>query len=191
MAASARRAREVRHDIDRLRQRFGVSFEQACHRLSTLQRPGARACPSSSAASTWRATSPSATRRRGSNSPASAAPARSGWCMRRWRSPTASSSSSPRCPTARAMSRWPRGWSSRRAAMPAAAPLCRGARLRGEHAADFVYADDLARRRGDADRHRAAASARARTATSAPFRPPGRSSKSTPTGVPAALRRSR
>ena len=38
-------AREVRHDIDRLRQRFGVSFEQACHRLSTLQRPGAAGLP--------------------------------------------------------------------------------------------------------------------------------------------------
>ncbi|MBO9711460.1 short-chain fatty acyl-CoA regulator family protein [Sphingomonas sp.] len=38
-------AREVRHDIDRLRQRFGVSFEQACHRLSTLQRPGAAGVP--------------------------------------------------------------------------------------------------------------------------------------------------
>ena len=38
-------AREVRHDIDRLCQRFGVSFEQACHRLSTLQRPGARGLP--------------------------------------------------------------------------------------------------------------------------------------------------
>ncbi len=35
----------VRHDIDRLRQRFGVSFEQACHRLSTLQRPGAAGLP--------------------------------------------------------------------------------------------------------------------------------------------------
>jgi predicted transcriptional regulator/DNA-binding XRE family transcriptional regulator len=35
-------ARAVRHDIDRLRRRFAVSFEQACHRLSTLQRPGAR-----------------------------------------------------------------------------------------------------------------------------------------------------
>ncbi len=35
-------ARRVRHDIDRLRRRFAVSFEQACHRLSTLQRPGAR-----------------------------------------------------------------------------------------------------------------------------------------------------
>jgi predicted transcriptional regulator len=38
-------ARRVRHDIDRLCQRFGVSFEQACHRLSTLQRPGMRGVP--------------------------------------------------------------------------------------------------------------------------------------------------
>lgn len=44
-AAFRTRAREVRHDIDRLRQRFGVSFEQACHRLSTLQRPGAAGLP--------------------------------------------------------------------------------------------------------------------------------------------------
>ena len=38
-------ARAVRHDIDRLSRRFGVSFEQACHRLSTLQRPGAQGVP--------------------------------------------------------------------------------------------------------------------------------------------------
>jgi predicted transcriptional regulator/transcriptional regulator with XRE-family HTH domain len=38
-------AQALRHDIDRLRQRFGVSFEQACHRLSTLQRPGASGIP--------------------------------------------------------------------------------------------------------------------------------------------------
>lgn len=38
-------ARIERHDIDRLRQRFDVSFEQACHRLSTLQRPGAAGLP--------------------------------------------------------------------------------------------------------------------------------------------------
>ena len=38
-------ARSVRHDIDRLRLEYGVSFEQACHRLSTLQRPGARGIP--------------------------------------------------------------------------------------------------------------------------------------------------
>jgi predicted transcriptional regulator/DNA-binding XRE family transcriptional regulator len=38
-------ARRARHDIDALRQMFGVSFEQACHRLSTLQRPGAAGIP--------------------------------------------------------------------------------------------------------------------------------------------------
>ncbi len=38
-------ARELRHDVDRLRNRFHVSFEQVCHRLSTLQRPGWRGVP--------------------------------------------------------------------------------------------------------------------------------------------------
>ena len=38
-------ARETRHDIDRLRRTFGTSFEQTCHRLSTLQRPGALGVP--------------------------------------------------------------------------------------------------------------------------------------------------
>ena len=38
-------ARATRHDIDRLSRRFGVSFEQACHRLSTLQRGGAAGIP--------------------------------------------------------------------------------------------------------------------------------------------------
>lgn len=38
-------ARVMRHDIDQLARRFGVSFEQACHRLSTLQRPGMRGIP--------------------------------------------------------------------------------------------------------------------------------------------------
>lgn len=38
-------ARSLRHDIDRLGQQFSVSFEQACHRLSTLQRQGARGIP--------------------------------------------------------------------------------------------------------------------------------------------------
>lgn len=34
-----------RYDLDRLAQRFDASFEQACHRLVTLQRPGAQAIP--------------------------------------------------------------------------------------------------------------------------------------------------
>lgn len=38
-------ARSVRHDIDQLCYLFGVSFEQACHRLSTLQRPNERGIP--------------------------------------------------------------------------------------------------------------------------------------------------
>ncbi len=38
-------ARDFRHDIDRLRRKFGTSFEQTCHRLSTLQRPGAAGTP--------------------------------------------------------------------------------------------------------------------------------------------------
>ena len=38
-------ARELRHDIEALAARFGVSFEQAAQRLSTLQRDGARGVP--------------------------------------------------------------------------------------------------------------------------------------------------
>ncbi len=38
-------AHELRHDIDALAARFGVSFEQVCHRLTTLQRDGARGLP--------------------------------------------------------------------------------------------------------------------------------------------------
>lgn len=38
-------AESSRYDIDRLSARFGVSFEQACHRLTTLQRPGATGVP--------------------------------------------------------------------------------------------------------------------------------------------------
>jgi predicted transcriptional regulator/DNA-binding XRE family transcriptional regulator len=38
-------ARDLRHDMDAVAARFGVSFEQVCHRLSSLQRPGARGVP--------------------------------------------------------------------------------------------------------------------------------------------------
>jgi hypothetical protein len=44
-AAFHEAARALRHDMEPLAARFGVSFEQACHRLSTLQRPGARGVP--------------------------------------------------------------------------------------------------------------------------------------------------
>ena len=38
-------AMALRHDVDALAARFGVSFEQACHRLSSLQRSGSRGVP--------------------------------------------------------------------------------------------------------------------------------------------------
>jgi predicted transcriptional regulator/DNA-binding XRE family transcriptional regulator len=38
-------AQALRHDLVALAARFGVSFEQACNRLATLQRPGARGVP--------------------------------------------------------------------------------------------------------------------------------------------------
>jgi predicted transcriptional regulator/transcriptional regulator with XRE-family HTH domain len=44
-AAFAEAARALRHDMEALAARFGVSFEQSCHRLSTLQRQGAWGVP--------------------------------------------------------------------------------------------------------------------------------------------------
>ncbi|HIJ37866.1 MAG TPA: DUF2083 domain-containing protein [Rhodospirillaceae bacterium] len=41
----AAEARRLRHDIELLQSRFGASFEQVCHRLSTLQRPGEAGLP--------------------------------------------------------------------------------------------------------------------------------------------------
>ena len=38
-------AQESRHDLEILSNRFGASIEQVCHRLSTLQRPGAKGVP--------------------------------------------------------------------------------------------------------------------------------------------------
>ncbi|MHC9236154.1 helix-turn-helix domain-containing protein [Pseudooceanicola sp. 502str34] len=38
-------AQEVRHDLELLATRFGASIEQVAHRLSTMQRPGAKGIP--------------------------------------------------------------------------------------------------------------------------------------------------
>ncbi|MFN3350399.1 short-chain fatty acyl-CoA regulator family protein [Pseudorhodoplanes sp.] len=38
-------AESTAYDIDRIVARFAVSFEQACHRLTTMQRPGAQGVP--------------------------------------------------------------------------------------------------------------------------------------------------
>ena len=40
-----RACRETRYDIERLMRRFTASFEQVCHRMTTLQRPGAQGIP--------------------------------------------------------------------------------------------------------------------------------------------------
>lgn len=40
-----RMAEQTRYDIDRIAATFDVSFEQVCHRLTTLQRPGMRGIP--------------------------------------------------------------------------------------------------------------------------------------------------
>ena len=40
-----RACRDFRYDIERLGRRFGASFEQVCHRMTTLQRPGAMGIP--------------------------------------------------------------------------------------------------------------------------------------------------
>jgi XRE family transcriptional regulator, fatty acid utilization regulator len=38
-------ARATKYDLDHIATRFGVSFEQACHRATTLQRDGAQGVP--------------------------------------------------------------------------------------------------------------------------------------------------
>ena len=38
-------AEEFRYDVDRIGHRFDASFEQVCHRLTTLGRPGAEGVP--------------------------------------------------------------------------------------------------------------------------------------------------
>ncbi len=43
--AFLRAAQETRHDLEQLADRFGASIEQVAHRLSTLQRPGAKGVP--------------------------------------------------------------------------------------------------------------------------------------------------
>ena len=43
--AFLRAAQDTRHDLEQLADRFGASIEQVAHRLSTLQRPGAKGVP--------------------------------------------------------------------------------------------------------------------------------------------------
>jgi len=38
-------AKALRYDVEHLRRKFNASFEQICHRLTTMQRPGAKGVP--------------------------------------------------------------------------------------------------------------------------------------------------
>lgn len=44
-ASFLKACRDYRHDIERLGHRFGASFEQVCHRMTTMQRRGASGIP--------------------------------------------------------------------------------------------------------------------------------------------------
>jgi len=127
-------ARTTRHDLERLADLFGASIEQVAHRLSTMQRPGAkgiRASRSSSCASIRPARSPSATPPRGCNLPVSVVPARCGTSTAPLRRQRGSCASLPRRRMAcaisrsRATCRKPAAASPRR---PAASPSRLGAR---------------------------------------------------------------
>ncbi len=74
-------ADDTRHDLERLADRFGASIEQVAHRLSTCSAPAPRVFRFSLCGWIRRAQSPSATRPRGCNLPASAEPARCGMCI--------------------------------------------------------------------------------------------------------------
>ena len=67
-------AQETRHDLELLAARFGASIEQVAHRLSTLQRPGAKGVPFFLSASIRQARSPSAIPPRDCNLPALGVP---------------------------------------------------------------------------------------------------------------------
>ena len=69
---------ETRHDLERLSDQFGASIEQVAHRLSTLQRPGAKGVPFFSCGSIRRGRSRNAIPPPSCNSPASAVPVRCG-----------------------------------------------------------------------------------------------------------------
>lgn len=90
-------AEEVRYDIERLTDRYGLGYETVCHRLSTLQRPACAACRSPSSASTGPGTCPSASRPPASTSPGPVEPAHCGTSTRPSPRPAASTSRSPKC----------------------------------------------------------------------------------------------
>ena len=95
------------YDITLLGRRFGTSFEQVCHRLTTLQRPARAAFRFSLSASIMPAIFPSAFRPAVSTLHALAAPARAGMCMMRFAFPVKFPPRPCKWKTARAISPLP------------------------------------------------------------------------------------
>lgn len=95
-------AEEARYDVERLTDRYGLGYETVCHRLSTLQRPRLRGVPFSFVRvdragnlSKRQSATDFHFSRAGDTSPC-------GTSTRRSRHPAASTSRSPKCPTASA-----------------------------------------------------------------------------------------
>jgi hypothetical protein len=139
----AEAARDTRHDLEQLSIQFGASIEQVAHRLSTLQRPGAKGVPFFFARVDQAGTSPSATPPRGCNSPATAAPAPVE------RAPRLRDAGPLPAPAGRNARRRalrdprPRRVEIRRGLGHAHPPLRHLSGLRGLHAPQLVYADGL------------------------------------------------
>jgi transcriptional regulator with XRE-family HTH domain len=93
-------ARSMRHDIELLQQRYAASWEQICHRLTTLRRPGAGAFHSTWCAPTSPETFPNGSRHRACNCRVMAGPARAGWCTKPIPRPNASFRNLSACPMA-------------------------------------------------------------------------------------------
>src|SRR5215831_3058625 len=109
-------ARVLRHDMEALASRFGVSFEQACIGSLPYSGPRHAACRSFLSASTRPGMCRSASRQQAFRSRAMAAPARAGWFTLRSRNPVRSRCRSPSCPTARPIFASLAPWCGRRPA---------------------------------------------------------------------------
>ena len=122
-------AQRARYDIDVLRARFGVSFEQAANRLTMLARPGSAGIPFFFWRSTRRATASAGPARRAFRKAASAAAAPNCRCTPLSAIPARSWSSRSRCRTAPSSCCSPARWKGRRAPSPSGrgAPRCSSA----------------------------------------------------------------
>lgn len=93
-------ARSMRHDIELLQQRYAASWEQICHRLTTLRRPGPKAFRFTWCAPTSPETFPNGSRHQACNCRVMVGPARAGWCTKPIPRPNVSFHNLSACPMA-------------------------------------------------------------------------------------------